>query len=411
MAIRSNYRGRQYADYSRPKPKLYRKTSERQLDIEAIAEAKRLQEEKLRAEASALATRKAKEAAERPPAPDGQRGDGKFYIAFVKMGQGDCTLMTTPKGQVVMIDCGTNSHDSENENEYLNRIVSIVNRPYFLGVDTTIDILIMSHPDRDHYNMIDRVLLGAYTPTLIYHSGDFAEYGSGKTWADQRIARQFVKRVTANRWSGRGGWSVAGVDVEKWPADAAPEDTIEKRDATGGITIVNEPDCQITILASDMVEDPAKDKDDGTNRASVVTLVEIFGAKLLLCADATTSTERMLVRQHGDRIRGVATLMVGHHGSNRTSSSDAFAKHVSPHSVVISAGEVGHKAHHLPSWTVIRRYERVMAEAGIPPGDKRLTTAWDDSFEPVASVPGETTMPIWITGSHDTQYAQIDRPT
>ncbi|MFI6595404.1 ComEC/Rec2 family competence protein [Nonomuraea sp. NPDC050536] len=396
----------QYGDYGPAKLQKPFLSSSRELALaEQEAERKR-EEERLLNEGAELAARKAKEAAERPPAPDGQRGDGKFYAAFVKMGQGDCALFTTPKGQLVMIDCGTTCHDSEEEAAYRRRVSSIVGRTYFLGVSTTIDILILSHPDRDHFNLLDTVLPTTCAPSLIYHSGQFSDYGSGAQWAYPKIAKQFIKRVTANRWDGQGGWTLAGRAVPPWPANARPEETIEKLDSTGGITIVNEPDCKITIMAGEMEADPAGDGDDGTNRGSIVTFVEIFGIKILVCADATRSTEAMLMRQHGDRLRDLHLVQAGHHGSNRTSSSEAFVRHVNTFAAVISAGEVGHRGYHLPSWNVIRRYERQMATPGRT-WDKRLTTAWDDSFEPASSTVAEVSGPVYVTGSHDTQYIEL----
>lgn len=36
-------------------------------------------------------------------------GTGKSYNQFVNIGMGDCTLITTPKGIKIMVDCGSNS--------------------------------------------------------------------------------------------------------------------------------------------------------------------------------------------------------------------------------------------------------------------------------------------------------------
>ncbi|HXA59690.1 MAG TPA: hypothetical protein VNW94_11060, partial [Streptosporangiaceae bacterium] len=48
------------------------------------------------ADAAALALQRAQDVAARPPAPAGNRGDGQLHMAFIRVGQGDCAVMSTP---------------------------------------------------------------------------------------------------------------------------------------------------------------------------------------------------------------------------------------------------------------------------------------------------------------------------
>lgn len=66
----------------------------------------------------------------------------KFQIYFVDVGQGDCTLIITPKNKKILVDGG----GSENYDVGKNVLI-----PYLLDRKIyTIDHLIFSHFDTDH---------------------------------------------------------------------------------------------------------------------------------------------------------------------------------------------------------------------------------------------------------------------
>ena len=56
---------------------------------------------------------------DRPKASAGSRNDGQFHIAFVEVGMGDCTILTTPGGQTILIDCGTNGQSKDNYKKHV----------------------------------------------------------------------------------------------------------------------------------------------------------------------------------------------------------------------------------------------------------------------------------------------------
>ena len=76
--------------------------------------------------------------------------------------------------------------------------------------------------------------------------------------------------------------------------------------------------------------------------------------QILLAADATMSTERLLARLEGDRLRSTI-LAVGHHGS-KTSTSPSFLRRVSPIVATVGVGRRNPYGHPHPS--VIERLER-----------------------------------------------------
>ncbi|MFI6820063.1 ComEC/Rec2 family competence protein [Micromonospora sp. NPDC050187] len=393
---------------------------------------------KLRKEAEALAKLWEDEISKRPPAAPGSRGDRKFYARMIKVGQGDCIALSTPRGRFILIDCGSTSREvKETEVDvYTKRVRDCLEDPKFLGaVQTTdefglpleipkaqfIDILVFTHSDEDHYNQLASVL--ADNPHRIevgrvYHSGDFAGYGAAKTWVYEHIKNEkLIRRVIHNAVDPdqdlddkevAGETTLGGVAVPE-----ADEDTdIDCLDGQGGIRIVAEtdPPCTVTILTAGVSNDYVKDKDaaQGKNRGSVVLLVEVFGKKLLLCGDATRSTEHHLIsrgkyaEENRTRLKGVDIVHVAHHGSNCTSSSLEFVNLLDPKErALISAGKVGVSTHHLPSRTVVERYVKRFVDSGREKKPPHSGWAWDsERYEPAKSLPFEFKAPVYITGSH-----------
>ena len=80
------------------------------------------------------------------------RPTNHLAVYAIPVGQGDCTVIQCPKpsGNIVLMDCGTSS--AGNNQYYPNDVMT------FLGkeIDNVVAIMI-SHPDRDHFNYIPTV--------------------------------------------------------------------------------------------------------------------------------------------------------------------------------------------------------------------------------------------------------------
>src|SRR3989344_9396567 len=68
-----------------------------------------------------------------------QKQQSHFYVVFLNIGQGDAALINFGNGQKMLVDCGPN-----------RSILSALGRhlPFY---DRTIDYLLVTHPDLDHY--------------------------------------------------------------------------------------------------------------------------------------------------------------------------------------------------------------------------------------------------------------------
>ncbi|WP_329222713.1 hypothetical protein OG352_36210 [Streptomyces sp. NBC_01485] len=324
-------------------------------------------------EARDLKRRREQAAARRKPGAPGERNDGSLHIAFIQMGQGDCIVLCTPEGRVILFDCGALGTEKEDENltdaeadqALVDRALETLNNPKFLGKVKEIDILILTHPDADHCNKLKKVLPDGCKIYKCYHSAQFGEYtgGEASTFLRKKVKDPAILRVVKNHdpLNGvNGEVSLNGTSVKA----ATTKEKIDRLDGKGqkdgkgdqdGILIVDEKDCKVSILAAGVTKDYAKDHSTDPNRGSIVTLVEAFGEKLLLCGDATTSTEKFLLNTAKDRLKDVTVVQAAHHGSITTSSSPEFVDRVNPKIVVASAGMQIPKHHH-PSYEVIQGY-------------------------------------------------------
>jgi beta-lactamase superfamily II metal-dependent hydrolase len=381
------------------------KRTKRQEAIEQAKQNKILAEQTARENAQAERARLAEQASTRPTGNPGERNDGRFYMSFIEMGQGDCAIICTPEGRIIMVDCGTNSQDKELAKAYLARIKGVLQLPKYLGKSKAIDMLILTHPDKDHYNRLEK-LTDDFQILSVYHSSTISGYGTAGTWLSGLT--DLIQRVTLNKdGTTRGENSLGGGAI---PAIVDGESKVGRFDATlNGLIVVDEPGkCQITLLASDVAYDYAGD-DDGAehrNRGSIVTLIEVFSRRILLCGDATRSTEHFLLlnANREAKLKDLDIVQAGHHGSDVTSSSQRFVQKLNAkHRVIISTGRRGQASHHLPGWAVIDRYvNQFTADSRANDPKSHAVSAWDITKSLANPFVYDIYQPVYTTGSSGT---------
>lgn len=202
-------------------------------------------------------------------------------VHFIDVGQGDATLIKCGDS-AMLIDAGENDKGTLVQN-YIKK----------QGV-TSLDYLIVTHPDSDHSGGADVIITKYDIDTIIYpnYSKDTA------TWRDVIKAMDYKNyKVTE---------PVVG-------------DTYKLGDA------------EFTIIAPNK-----KDYGDNTNDYSVGILLRHGNKKFVFTGDAEEAAEADIVANRLDVTADV--LQVGHHGS-KTASTTEFLKAVSPEYAVISCGE------------------------------------------------------------------------
>ncbi|HET6975851.1 MAG TPA: MBL fold metallo-hydrolase [Pyrinomonadaceae bacterium] len=310
--------------------------------------------------------------------------EGKFQILFVSIGQGDCCVITCPNGEHIMVDCGSKASEVEG----MAYVWALIRGPWVLSRPGTkqmhLSALILTHPDKDHVNKVAYMIAGskenAVPVDAVYFSDaknserfDFKSsplrmYGAGKCGSTLRTYCK-VKNLycvtlkngeeTLHSWEPPFG-------ADQYSTEDFLIDDARVRVAHGEIGGDEDDDeeetekieWEVSIIAGNVPKEDADHSDaDGRNAASLVTLVRRDNERVLICGDATRSTQNYLYNtfKTTDDIKFLTMLQVPHHGSSLTAATDDFLKLVRPRKAVISV-RLDEHTHHHPGMQVVEAY-------------------------------------------------------
>jgi competence protein ComEC len=246
-------------------------------------------------------------------------------VSFLDVGHGDSTLLQLPGGRTVLVDTGGLRRGSGHEGD---RIADQVLIPALRALGAAqIDLLVITHPDRDHMGAAAR--LAERVPVGMLWVPPCAALQSSMTPLVRRVVGQGGEVVGASQ-SEPMVWSGVQLSV-LWP----PPGILSPQD--GCLT--------------------------SSNDGGLVMAVRYAGRQVLLTADIGREVERLLVRRMGDALR-TDVLKIPHHGS-RSSSSRVFLQAVQPAMAVLSASRPkgGRRRVRMPPHAeVLKRYR----DLGVP---------------------------------------------
>ncbi|OGG39328.1 hypothetical protein A3I34_01585 [Candidatus Jorgensenbacteria bacterium RIFCSPLOWO2_02_FULL_45_12] len=231
----------------------------------------------------------------------GENRNARIY--FLNVGQGDSELIVFPTGARVLIDGGPPNGMVLSE---IGKIFSVWNR--------SIDAVILTHPERDHFGGLVEILRRVSVGAVLTNGFDFEEKGEGLNDLKSAIEESKATRVSIAKGDVmRNGDSVIRV---LWP----PKEISPKTE---------------------------------TNDTSIVALLETGELKALFTGDIGDRTEKAIM------FSGVKAdiLKIPHHGS-RYSSGSLFLQAVDPAAVFI---EVGVNSYGHPSADVLERLTKTGA--------------------------------------------------
>lgn len=222
-------------------------------------------------------------------------------VRFLDVGQGDAIHVQTPDGYEMLIDGGPTAL-------VLRELAH--GRSFF---DSTIDVVLATHPDSDHIGGLVDVLARYQVATIIQ---------------------------TNNK--------------NDTPAAAAYEASVTKE----GAQVVRAQAGQIIQLGASTTVRILAPAGDTTlwrsNAASIIVQVNYGEINFLLTGDAPLETEKYMVELYEESLQS-EVLKLGHHGS-QTSSSGVFLDVVQPNFAVVSAELNGRYGH--PHAEVVERVEK-----------------------------------------------------
>lgn len=241
----------------------------------------------------------------------GEDSSGLLRVAFLDIGQGDAIFIETPNGNQMLIDGGPSGKILQQ----LSRQMSFF--------DNSIDVIMVTNPDRDHIGGFIEVLK-KFDVSLVIEPG---------TVTDTQAYKNLERSIFAEK------------DINDVPA--------KKIIARRGMDFLLDTDVHLRILF------PDKDVSTlSTNDGSIVARLVYKNTSIMLTGDAPEKTEKYLVALEAGLSATSSAhldsdiLKVGHHGS-RTSTSQEFLRAVTPDFAVISAGKNNSYGH--PSNEVLDR--------------------------------------------------------
>lgn len=208
-------------------------------------------------------------------------GADTFEVSFLDVGQGDAIFLQTPSGQQILIDGGP-------DNIVLERLALRM-----LPWDRTIDLVILTHPEKDHMAGLIEVLK-AYKVKQVLWTGVEKNTGEYEEWV--RLLKKEGAEITMAFLPQRIYLSSGFIDV------------LHPKDIEG----------------------------KSVNDTSLVLRLVLDDYSFLFTGDISVKVERKLVNSGVNMKADV--LKVAHHGS-KTSSSAIFLEAVRPTVAVITVGE------------------------------------------------------------------------
>ncbi|MBI5512875.1 MAG: MBL fold metallo-hydrolase [Deltaproteobacteria bacterium] len=237
-----------------------------------------------------------------------------LIIQFLDVGQGDGTFIQFPNGKTMLVDLGSTKNKRLTQNDihgYFEKHQTVFRK------SGRLDYLVLTHPDRDHYNMVESFLkflpLGGEKPKVecLIYGGIEADYGG-------LIAKIRGYMGSSMNVIGMGG----EIELNSLPY------VLEKSN--------NDP--LITVLAMN----DSTDANDA-NANSVVLRIDCNKRSVILTGDATWETETVMCMRAFKKKWPLRAdiLKVAHHGSARTSSSPQWIRAVNPTYAFIIADRHG----------------------------------------------------------------------
>lgn len=205
-----------------------------------------------------------------------------LIVAYLNVGQGDAIYIETPSGIQILIDAGP-------DRSVLRELGDIM--PFH---DRSIDVVIATHPDRDHIGGFPDILK-RYDVSLFIEPGVASTIGEYAFIQDDAVQKLIVDRPLQITLGGRGEEVVLNILF---------------------------PDRDVSGLEK--------------NAASIIVQLVYGEHTFLFTGDSPKSIEKYLVSKYGSALES-DVLKLGHHGS-KTSSSELFIKTVDPEYAIVSAG-------------------------------------------------------------------------
>lgn len=226
---------------------------------------------------------------------------GRSFIVFLDVGQGDSMFIHTRNGYQMLIDGGPDAGVLE----ALGRVM-----PFW---DKSIDVVMLTHPDKDHVGGLLDVLSRYHVDTVVW-TGVKKNSSEARLW--ERLAQNARQEI-----------AFAPLRIQFSQNEYM--DVLHPFRSVEGV--------EMKVV----------------NDTSIVAKLRMGSVEVLFTGDISNAAEKEIVAARTDVSAGI--LKVPHHGS-KTSSSSLFLEAVRPYLAIIEAGEGNSYGH--PTEETLARLER-----------------------------------------------------
>jgi len=272
--------------------------------------------------------------------------DGKLYITFCDVGQGDSAYLRFPDGRDMLIDGGPN------EKSVLKCLDSVM--PFW---DRQLDAVVLTHPDQDHFKglvaVIERYKVGIVYRSEISNSSDSFQ-AFEKAVKDAGVPVRFVTAQDRMRLG-----AVALVSL--WPTK----------------NFLSQTNNSLTLSGSDVLGASAINRND----FSIVLHLRFGVFDAIFTGDGDSRIQDFYTSSlsFSDEIE---VLKVPHHGS-ATGMTQDFIERIHPRYAIISVGE--NNSYHHPRKEALEQLEGVNAKVYRTDVDGTITVVTDGKHTTVSN--------------------------
>lgn len=231
----------------------------------------------------------------------------QLHVAFLDVGQGDSIWIQAPNGSELLIDAGP-------DQDVLAQLGK--EKSFF---DNTIDMILVTHSDKDHIGGFPYILDRYHVPLVI----------ESEIESPTLIDRTVTEKIT--------------------------KESSDRLLARSGERIILDPRAGVVV---DILFPDQNTTGWETNEASAIVKISYGTTSFLLTGDSPSKVEQFLVKTYGDQLKS-DVLKLGHHGS-KTSTSQEFLDTVQPSIAIVSAGFGNTYGH--PHEEVIERVGEIQAQ-------------------------------------------------
>ena len=235
-----------------------------------------------------------------------------ILIRALTVGQGDCTLITCPNGDLVIIDMGSTKSTSF-KGQQINHLL----KAYFSEKPNSKMRIIVTHPDRDHYSLFQTGLANLNDKVEYFIlAGQYTDYKTFKSWLEENFSKNQINVIN------QGTKCYDNTDCKISP----PGKTSPVIDPQS--LCMNDPLVSWTILGANL----GKSK----NSQSAVIKLQYYKNRLatvLFPGDFETDDAQNDLIDHYKGTRKLEAIIykIAHHGASRLANNFEFLQAIQPH--------------------------------------------------------------------------------